>query len=322
MKNLMKKALPILIAAAIFAVCTHYIVRTFQWPEIACILQNAKLAWLLVAGSGAIVLFWLLRSLRWRLLLRALRVRIGFPELYFCTALSLTLSTVTPLQSGEILKIEWVKRSGLMERARGYGSLLLERVLDAVAVSVIAAVGAAYQSYPDLGQASFWIVLVALMAVAVLAARFLWKFPMRYAATGVLKPLSLQTYGVGTILMAAALTLCSWVAIAIGWQVCLMSISLSLGLEETLFMVAALSIIHVLSFIPGGLGIFEAGAAAFLLSFGQAAALAQTGAIILRFQLLLVLVLGALHYVWWGVRRRTASRGAMELPKDSTEAGR
>ncbi len=317
MKIFVKKALPILIAAVGFVLCAQYIFQTFQWSEIAFILRNAELAWLLVAGSLAIVLFWFLRSLRWWVLLDALGVRVGFPELYYCTVLSLTLSTVTPLQSGEILKIELLKKNGRMERSAGYGSFLLERALDTVAIAVIAAAGAAYRLYPDLDQASFWIVIAGLMALAVPALRFLWKIPMRFATAEVLKQLSLQTYSVGTILVVTVLTLCSWIAVAIGWQVCLLSISLSPGLEEILFMVAALSIINVLSFIPGGIGIFEAGAAALLLAFGQAEAMAQTGAIILRFQLLLVLALGALHYAVWEVRKRKAARGRLGTPERS-----
>jgi len=314
MKTFVKKALPILIATVVFVLCVRYVFRTFQWSEIVFILRNAELAWLLGAGSGAIVLFWLLRSLRWWVLLEALGVRIGFLELYYGTALSLTLSTVTPLQSGEILKIELLKKDGRMERSAGYGSFLLERALDVVAIVVITVAGAAYRLYLDLDQASFWIVIAGFMALAVLALRFFGKIPMRFATAEIWKQLSLQTYNVGTILVATVLTLCSWIAVAIGWQVCLLSISLSPGLEEILFMAAALSIINVLSFIPGGIGIFEAGAATFLLAFGEAEALAQTGAIILRFQLILVLALGALHYAVREVRTRKAARGRLGTP--------
>ncbi len=310
----MKKSLPILIGTAIFLVCINYIYETFQWSEIVYILRSAKLQWLFAAGSLSILLFWLLRSLRWHVLLKALGVRIGFVELYFCTALSLTVSTLTPLQSGEILKIELLKGRNVMERSPGYRSFLLEKTLDVFVIAMIAVVGAVCRLYFHLDQASFWTILLISITLISLAVLYLLRMPARFATAGWLRRM-LLIYDNRTLLIVTALTVCAWIIVAVGWQICLFSISLYLDLGKILFMVASLSIMNVLSFIPGALGVFEASTTQFLLHFGYGATVAQAGAIILRFQLLLVVALGTIHYIIWRYRktrggaRRNRARG-------------
>jgi len=291
--------MPMLIGMVVFTICLKYIFQTFKWSEIAYILRSAKLLWLLVAGSLSILLFWFFRSLRWLVLLKAVGVHVCFLNLYFCTAMSLTVSTLTPLQSGEILKIELLRRQNLMDRSTGYSSLLLERVLDVFVISIIAVVGAIYHMYFNLDQASFWVVLAGFITLIILVISLLLKIKARFVTTEWMKQMPLYAYDGRTVFIVMVITFCSWAMVAIGWQVCLFSISLHLALGEIIFMVASLSIINVLSFVPGAVGVFEVGVTAFLLHFGQNAALAQTGAIILRFQLLLIVVLGAIHYVLW-----------------------
>lgn len=299
MKITMRKIILLLIGMVIFIICLKYIYKTFQWSEIAHILRNAKLLWLFVAGSCAILLFWFFRSLRWFVLLKVLGVQVGFLKLYFCTAMSLTVSILTPLQSGEILKIELLRRQGMMDRSLGYGSLLLERGLDVFAISIIAVVGIISHMYFDLDQVSFWVVLVGFMTLISLVISLLLKITTWFITIEWLKRSSLHAYDSRSIFIVMVLTFCSWIMVAVSWQFCLFSISIHLELGKTLFMVAALSIINVLSFIPGGLGIFEAGVTEFLLRFDQGAALSQTGAIILRLQMFLVVFLGAVHYALW-----------------------
>ncbi|NLN75949.1 MAG: flippase-like domain-containing protein, partial [Armatimonadetes bacterium] len=114
--------------------------RSFHWVVIASILKKTNL-FLLIFGCGvSILIFWVLRALRWYILLRKMGVQISIVSLYMCTAITVGLATMTPLRSGEILRTEFLKRYGLLERAPGYGSFIIERIIDMVMVAFLATI--------------------------------------------------------------------------------------------------------------------------------------------------------------------------------------
>ncbi len=65
-----------------------------------------------------------------------------------------------------------------------------------------------------------------------------------------------------------------------------------------------ITLIAVLSVIPGGLGISEAGSAHLLMRFGVATASAEAGALALRSYTLIALALAVIHYAAWKLLRR------------------
>ena len=86
------------------------------------------------------MLYWMIRALRWHLLLKRTGTIVPFFDLYMCTAVSLSFSIFTPLQSGEMLKVELLRKYGMIRRFPGYGSFLVERALDLATVVTIAGI--------------------------------------------------------------------------------------------------------------------------------------------------------------------------------------
>lgn len=80
---------------------------------------GVDLPWLIVAGSASILLYWAIRAARWQLLIRSLKMRIGFADLCMCNAVSLSFSLITPLGSGEAVKVELLKKYGMVGRYEG-----------------------------------------------------------------------------------------------------------------------------------------------------------------------------------------------------------
>ena len=75
------------------------------------------------------------------------------------------------------------------------------------------------------------------------------------------------------------------------------------------------ALIGILSFIPGGLGISEAGSSQLLIHFGIAVAAAQAGSLVLRSYSLISIVLGIGHLgLWKLVRARRSRRLAASAP--------
>ena len=124
------------------------------------------------------------------------------------------------------------------------------------------------------------------------------------------------------------ITCTSWGVVAFSWQVFLYSGGLHLGFAKSAALMSVVTSIGIVSLIPGGLGVTEAGAAQLLTRVGFAPATAQAGSILLRAGSLVAIALGAGHLALWKLvrSRRHGERprgrpgesdGRTALPEDS-----
>lgn len=290
-----------ILAALVLAASVAYIVATFQWGDALAILARADAAWFLGGGSAAILAYWTLRALRWRLLLRGMGAEAPFADLYLSSSVALSLSVLTPLQSGEALKVELLQRQGHVRRMPGYSAFAIERVADLYVVAAIGAVSIA-------GSDASSLALATAVAVALPVAAFalLHRVRLEGRAGELVGHLQEGVAHARTLAALLLLTAAGWLAVAFGWQASLRSIAIALDLRQALALLSIITLATIASFIPGGLGIAEAGTAAMLRRFGMDDALAQAGALALRGFSLLVIALGLAHLVV--LRRRAASR--------------
>jgi uncharacterized protein (TIRG00374 family) len=136
------------------------------------------LVWLLAGGILSILVYCFLRACRWSIILGNPGISIKLSTLYMCRAVSLSMALVTPAQSGEMLKVEFLKKRGLMERFPGYSSFLLERYVDSCVIVFLAIFGLSGRMpfvrkealMPFLG-----ITLAALLAAIIVAFRFRFR---------------------------------------------------------------------------------------------------------------------------------------------------
>lgn len=295
-----------LVAAAVLLWCLRYILISFRWGEVLRTVRHANLFWLLGAGSASIVAYWVLRALRWYTILRNLGVRMRFGELYVCCAASLGIATVTPFQSGEMLKVELLKRHGALQRTAGYGSFAVERVLDLLTIVSAAAVCLLVGFGSEMSRAAVLLVLGAVAAAALVGALVVSRMSAGGRFGEFLRSVRVSLRGWATTLTVVALTAAAWVLVVVGWQLSLHSIGLDIGFFRVLTLMTAVTLAGILSFIPGGLGVMEAGSAQILMKFGQSAATAQAGAILIRCYGLLVVSLGLAHFGGWLLMRPKA----------------
>ncbi len=269
-----------------------YVLFTFRWAELAAVLAATDTLQFLGGGSTTILVYWLLRTLRWSVLLGAARERIAFKELYLSTAVSLGLAIVTPLQSGEAGKVEWLKSRGKLDRKTGYSAYALERLLDIAVVCAFALVGLGTRAW----STSLFPWLVAALGVGVLSLVALARFAhldRRHA--GFVTIFQILTADSTVLLKVFGLTVASWLVVAVGWHICLASISIALSAGDSITLVSLITLVNVLSFVPGAWGISEIGIAEFLRALGHEPAAAQAGAIILRGYGMLTLAIAVLY---------------------------
>lgn len=279
-------------AGIVLAASVAYIASTFEWHAAFGVLRHADPVWFFLGGGYAIVAYWGVRALRWRYLMREMGVPASFLDLYLCSSVALSLSVFTPLQSGEALKVELLKRYGRVARLPGYGAFALERAADLYVVASIGIVVLASAAAPT----AYTLAIAGLLIFAPVAGYMVLhnlRLPGRIGQFLTVLQSGVRTPSMVLVLLLS--TCASWSLVALGWYACLMSISIHLGFFDMLALLAVVTLTSIASLIPGGLGVAEASVATSLIHLGVAAPLAQAGALCLRGYSLLVILLGVAH---------------------------
>jgi uncharacterized membrane protein YbhN (UPF0104 family) len=285
-----------------------FIGRTFRWGELAPVLRDVNLTLLIVGGGASIVAYWILRTLRWHILLRRTDTHVPFLDLYMCTAVSLSFALFTPLQSGEMLKIELLKKYGMIRRLPGYGSFLVERALDLAILLTMACVSllTIVDILPNRTYA--YAILGCLVLVCVAGLIALAKLRLKGRPQQLMQTMRQCVGNVPTLVMVTAISCVSWASVAFSWQVFLYSGGIHLSLAQAVALMSIVALISILSLIPGGIGVSEVGTSQMLIHFGVAAAVAQAGSLVLRCYSLVAIGLGAGHLGLWKLVRSRRSR--------------
>ena len=234
--------------------------------------------WTVGAGLVLAAMNYALRFVRWQAYLVRLKLPVPRKEslLVFLSGFALT---VTPGKLGEALKSLLLKQSHGMTVARTAPIVLVERLTDLAGLLLLAAVGAF--SFPVDKRflvAGACVVVVALLfasveALARPAILLVGKVPglrrmagslgeAQASAATLLRPAPLIT---ATVLSAVAWA-CECLAF---WLIVNGFDGANIGLQAGTFIYAAMTIAGALSFLPGGLGVTEAGMLALLVRFGS-----------------------------------------------------
>jgi len=279
-------------AGAVLAASVAYIGSTFEWNAALGVLRHADPVRFFLGGGYAIVAYWSVRAMRWRYLMREMGAPAPFLDMYLCNSVALSLSVFTPLQSGEALKVELLKRYGRIARLPGYSAFALERAADLYVVAAIAIVALASTT----ASTALTVGIAGLLIISPVAGHMVLhklRLPGRIGEFVAALQRGVRTRSMVLILLLS--TFASWALVALGWYACLASISIHLGFFDMLGLLAVVTLASIASLIPGGLGVAEASVATSLMHFGVAAPLAQAGALCLRGYSLLVILLGVAH---------------------------
>jgi uncharacterized protein (TIRG00374 family) len=243
--------------------------------------RMAALACLLAAGN------YLVRFLRWQYYLRVLDLPVAPRDslLVFLAGFSLT---VTPGKLGEAVKAFLLRASHGYPVARTAPIVIAERVTDLLALLLLALVGVFHfdvdRRFLIAGAVLVLggVLVVSIDPLAELALglcarmpgvrRFAPKLREMHGATAALlhpKPLVLAT----------AISTASWFLECLAFTVVVRGFAgVGLDLRAATFIYAAMTIAGALSFLPGGLGVTEAGMLALLVRFGTGLGRGQAAA--------------------------------------------
>jgi uncharacterized membrane protein YbhN (UPF0104 family) len=237
---------------------------------------------------------------------------VPFIDLYFCTAVSLSFSILTPLQSGEMFKIELLKKYGMVSRLPGYASFLVERIVDFGVVLTVASISifSILNVFPN--PSYVYYVVVILLICFIVGIYSLWKLKHKGRMQELVNHMRQSVGDINTLLLVVFVSCLSWASVAISWQIFLYAGLIKIDFVQALALMSVVALISILSLVPGGIGISEVSTAQVLQIFGLTIANAQAGAIVLRFYSLVAIALGLSHLGAWKLLRMIRNERAKQ----------
>ena len=211
---------------------------------------------------------------RWELYLRRLGIVVPTARSFWIFFAGQTM-TLSPGKVGEVLKSVLLKRSFDVPIRRSAPIVLVERITDGLGVVLIAAVAGAFAAESRVVIA----VTVAGAAALVLAVRLpvLDRFgPLaeaRAAASELLRPALLA----GMTLVSAA----AWFCECLAAYVCVRGLGLDVSLADVSLAFSVAGLAGAITFVPGGLGVTEAGFTGLLRVLADVSAAGAAAATVL-----------------------------------------
>jgi uncharacterized protein (TIRG00374 family) len=250
------------------------------WADARSVgLALAEFRWSIVLAALALAsLNYLVRFVRWHYYLKVLGLAVppGHSFLVFLGGFSLT---VTPGKLGEVIKAVLLRESHGIAAARTAPIVVAERFTDLIGLLLLACVGVfSFKTDPRflVGGAvliAFGLIVVSVEPIATfflrlsgrvpLVRRLTHKFEEVHRTTAAL--LRLRPLALGVILSIA-----SWFfECAAFWAVVHGFPGAAINLQAATFIYASMTVAGALSFLPGGLGVTEAGMLGMLVELGQ-----------------------------------------------------
>ena len=280
----------IIVPLALGAICLYYILTAFQWAEIWQAIQKADIFLFLISSITTTLIFWFLRTLRWSVLLKNEPLDVPFFKLYLYTAVTVGFANFTPFQSGEALKVELFRKYG-GTRLSGYNYFFLEKTLDLLVISTLAVFGIFYLFELHLGN-HIQLAIVGLMLILTILTLLFIAASVKYRDKLRSFQIHYSKFSYGFFL-----TIASWATMILGWKFIFQSTAIDLTIFQTMSVISLTTVIGIISFIPGAVGVSEISIAALLSQIGFEIVTAQTGAMMIALYSLVILALSVVHLI-------------------------
>jgi uncharacterized protein (TIRG00374 family) len=143
------------------------LLRSVHPAEVGAAMRRASVGWI-VLGELAYLGFILTRSWRWQVILRASAPHASLGDVTAVTAIGFALNSVSPFKLGELLRIGAIAPRVKIGVGEAGATVVVERVLDVLALLVIA-VAAAAVSGGGSNSFGLWsgVFVIAAISVAI-----------------------------------------------------------------------------------------------------------------------------------------------------------
>jgi len=296
------------VALVVSVAALTWFVSGVDWEPLVDTLRQVKIGWV-VAASAVLVFEFVLRSLRWQVLLRPLGVRAAIKDLFAAQVVGAAANTLFPLRAGELAKpLVAAERTG-RSFVEIVATTVMERVFDLFGmVSVLVAMVLVLPSIADgpeggelvanlkrYGGAFGAFALACLVIFFMLASG---EARARRTFSAILKlgpppirPMFMGLFDgfvsglgsardIGALTRAGVLSVWMWFNGALAIWFLFQAFSMDLPFGAACFTAVAIALTVAIPQAPGFLGVFHKAMEMTMLLWGQSDAKAQGFAIV------------------------------------------
>lgn len=302
--------------------------------EIGTALREAEPGWIALAAPVYLLGLWL-RALRWRLVLRP-SLQISTGDAFAMMMVGFAANNLLPVRAGEVVRAGMLRQRHGTSWTLGFGTIVVERVLDGfvlaafLAVTIALAGGTALLTGLALlagaGSAAALVVLVALawrpQASTRLITRLLRFSPARWrprlrAWTGGFVGGMTTLQGPRAWGTVTLVTVLSWAAEGVAYWFVGLSFGLDVPAPIYAGVLGAANLALAAPATAGGVGPYEFFTRAVVVAHGATAAAGTAYAIALHALIVAPLIVVGLLVLW---RRRLGLRSLLDRPEEGAAA--
>jgi uncharacterized protein (TIRG00374 family) len=312
------------------------LLRSVHPAEVGAAIRRASPGWI-VLGELTYLGFILTRSWRWQVILRASAPHASLGDVTAVTAIGFAVNSVSPFKLGELLRIAAIAPRVKIGVGEAGATVVVERVLDVLALLVIA-VGAAAVSGGGSNSFALWsgVLVIAAISVAIGVLAYLMvtnpqatldiinrlakRLPERIAtfvdafAESVLKGFA-SLRSPGRLAAAGVLSIVVWLWIVAGLIAFFRALTPQLLLSTLVLACTIFVVSQAVSITPGSVGTYEGFFLLVLSTFGARPAALVTAVAVLSHvaNIALLLGVGAIGALWLRFHRQALPVG-LERP--------
>jgi len=314
------------ILLAVGLLILYGLLRSVHPDEVGAAIRRASPGWIVLAEL-AYLAFILVRGWRWQVILRASAPHASLGDATAVTAIGFALNSVSPFKLGELLRIGAIAPRVKIGVGEAGATVVVERVLDVLALLVIA-VGAAAVSGGNSNSFGLWsgVLVIAAISVAIgvvaylmvthpqatlaIIERIATRLPPRVAtfvdafAASVLKGFA-SLRSPRRLAAAALLSVLVWLCIVFGLVAFFRALSPELSLSTLVLACTIFVVSQAVSITPGSVGTYEGFFLLVLSTFGARPAALVTAVAVLSHvgNIAALLGAGAVGALWLRVNR-------------------
>jgi len=302
LKNI-KVWISIIITFFVFAL----IISKLDYTTFSAVLKQSN-PFLFIAAIMVYFTVFPVLALRWKLLLKNIKIKSSFAELTGFIFLQWFVNSIIPAKLGDLYKAHLVKKYQKTSMSKVLGTILVERMFDIV-VAALLFITSAYIVFSGLLPNNIILpikiiisaVLVAIaIAIIIFRANFiklklipLW-FKEKYVKFkyGFSKSVRLKD-----ILYLVVLSFLSFLTQIVGIYLITLSMNLNITFFQAVFITMASAFITLIPLTPAGAGVSELAVAGIFIMIGVDEQLAISAAVLLRAYYWCLVLFGSIYYI-------------------------
>lgn len=306
-----RKYLQALLGAVISVVALAWFISGVEWAPLWETLRSVHLRWVVLASMLLIAEF-LIRAVRWRVLLRPLGTKVLVRDLFAAQVIGATVNTLLPFRAGEIAKplvasrrtghdIAAVVATAVMERVYDLFGLLSVLLLMSVVLAPDISIGAGADDAAFIANLKRYGGIFGVFAMCCMAIFFTLATRKQAARSIFARIVSISpgpvqgvfmklfdgfVAGLGNsrdlrgLLQAGLLSLWMWLNGALSIWCLFKAFSMSLPFGAACFIQVTIALAVAIPQAPGFLGVFHIAIEKALILWGQDVTLAKSYAIV------------------------------------------